>query len=321
MKKIDLYYDGEFGPELQLVIPYAYYLHCRGLLGKTVAAKDTKALYYFSEAHEELYERRTYRHPAESQRSFFPNPDEHTFFLKTSQWIPPSYKAKYENNRFKWGKEPLIISNKYGVEWGGKIFNYLDLPLLKIIFDLLSRRYQLIYSRFNPGEIIWDGNTILDLKDQDLLKEYPGILTIQELRRCNPDLSCNTLQLMLYANCRKFISVQGGNSVFASYFGGTNLIYALKGMELVRGDFNHFPLYSGASICPCLDRQSLLKSIQMLYLPDDTDYFGGLKIKALPLFLFMKYNSRVILHLLDPRSVLYLFKKIIKKVLRRLTQG
>lgn len=36
---------------------------------------------------------------------------------------------------------------------------------------------------------------------------------------------------MLHANCNAFVSVQGGNSVIASYFAGTHVILLLKAMK------------------------------------------------------------------------------------------
>ena len=55
-------YNGEFGFEMQLVIPYAYYCHKKGLKLKTISSKFTKPLYYFSENHIEKYDRRTSRY-------------------------------------------------------------------------------------------------------------------------------------------------------------------------------------------------------------------------------------------------------------------
>ena len=43
----------------------------------------------------------------------------------------------------------------------------------------------------------------------------------------------NRLQLMLHANRHHFVSVQGGNSVIASYFAGTNVdVWLSKAMKL-----------------------------------------------------------------------------------------
>jgi len=42
---------------------------------------------------------------------------------------------------------------------------------------------------------------------------------------------------LIHSNCESFISVQGGNSVLASFFGGANIIYAKKGNELICGAY------------------------------------------------------------------------------------
>lgn len=263
--KIDLSYDGEFGPELQLVTPYAYYLHKQGLLGRTAGARDTKCLYYFSPDHEEKYDKRFFRSPREAMRSVLPNPDEHVARLDTSKWTPPPYKTQYANDRFRWTKEPLVIMNKFCTEWKMRTYNYIDVPALERLIRMLRDRFQIVYCRPGAGDIVNDGNRVRDLGDFKLLTRYPEVVTIQDLKRANPDLSFNTLQMMVFANCGKFISVQGGNSVLASYFGGVNIIYARRGLELEAGDYHHFSLYSGARICPCLDRGALLRCVRVLF--------------------------------------------------------
>ena len=50
----------EFGYELQLVIPYAYYLYKNNLLNKTTSSFLTRELYYFSKNHKEKYKLRGY---------------------------------------------------------------------------------------------------------------------------------------------------------------------------------------------------------------------------------------------------------------------
>ena len=54
---------------------------------------------------------------------------------------------------------------------------------------------------------------------------------------------------MIHANCNNFISVQGGNAVLASYFGGTNIIYAREGSELSCDSYNgHYKKYSNCNV-------------------------------------------------------------------------
>ena len=92
MMKVDLDYCGEFGPELQTLIPYAYYLYKKDILGKTISSLDTKCFYYFSEQHEERYAQRKYVPPWNRMRRVLPNPDEHVSHFDISQFEPPPYK-------------------------------------------------------------------------------------------------------------------------------------------------------------------------------------------------------------------------------------
>ena len=52
-------FDGEFAPELEFVIPFAYWHYKNGTLLKTQGAKFTREMYFFSEHHEEIYNVRT----------------------------------------------------------------------------------------------------------------------------------------------------------------------------------------------------------------------------------------------------------------------
>jgi hypothetical protein len=53
---------------------------------------------------------------------------------------------------------------------------------------------------------------------------------------------------MLKANCEKYISVQGGTSIFSSLFGGTNIIYADDCMETKFNSFNWYTKLNNADI-------------------------------------------------------------------------
>ncbi len=289
-KKNNLEYDGEFGFEMQAVLPYAYYLYKNNRLGKTAGAKDSKCLYYFSQNHEEKYAVRRYVPPNDPVVKNNPNQTEHCFKLNTSEWTPPPYKQKYSNTRFLWEKEPLIISNKFNIEWNLRAFNYINLPTLEKIIQLLQKKYTLIYSRPKEKDCVNDHNEILEYGDFKLLEKFPNVLTMQELHKNNQDLSYNTLQLMVHSNCNKFISVQGGNSVLASYFGGTNIIYAIKGQELSSGDYCWYSLYSKARICPCMSYKSLLKSTDTLYGSERSALSKDCQFKK----QFMKYNLEIL---------------------------
>ena len=71
---------------------------------------------------------------------------------------------------------------------------------------------------------------------------------------------------MLHSNCEHFISVQGGNCVLASYFGGTNIIFARAGAELSCNAYNgHYKRYSNCNVLHHNNYKDLLTCIKSNY--------------------------------------------------------
>jgi hypothetical protein len=103
----------------------------------------------------------------------------------------------------------------------------------------------------------------LDLGEWDLVKKH-DIVTIQDLKHDGIDY--NTLQMMLYANCDKFITVQGGTSILASYFGGQNIIFARKGMEVKKGIYDRwYHMFGGSEIHHVKKYSELKKVVSLRY--------------------------------------------------------
>jgi len=240
----NIQFFGEFGYELIGVIPYAYWLHKRNKLNATKSSIDSKCLYYFSNNHLEInIKRKTVT------LSDFPWGDIHIAQINTSQWRPPPYKSEYINKKFVWEKPICVICNKYTSEWEGPPINFLSIEVLSTLFKLLKERYQIIYNRPTSKNIISDDQKEFFFNDLEYIKKkFPKIITIQELVDNNNDLTFNQLQMMIYANCDNFISVQGGSSVLTSYFGGKNIIFAKKGGELKHNSYNWYNQFSGSQI-------------------------------------------------------------------------
>lgn len=254
---------GEFGGDLISVAPYAYWLHVNQRLRRTRGVRDTQPLYYFSPRHEEIDQPRKLVTPVGFPVSYVHKPQ-----INTSQWIPPPYKTVYQNSRFRWDKPLCVISNKYTYEWGRPPVNFLSLKALQELFGVLQKKYQVIYNRPTPKQIVADEHEILNLGDHAMIRRmFPGVLMMSELWEKNKDLSFNTLQMMVFSNCDHFISVQGGNSVLASYFGGTNIIYAVEGRELEVNSFeNWYHLFSGCQIHVAQDEADLIRDVQKTYI-------------------------------------------------------
>ena len=250
----------EFGYELQLVIPYAYYLSTINKLQKTTSCHHTKELYYFSKNHNEKHATRRYYLPRG-----VPNNTPHSHHLKYDQYIPPPYKDIYKNDIFVYHKPLLIIHNKYNMEWDQPPVNFIDKPTLLNIFKLCHVKYRIVYIRPKSKHIVSDNSSLYDLSENDLFSTF-NVLDANDLYEthkikhniCN----FNHFQLLLHSNCSHFISVQGGNAVLASYFGGTNIIFAKKGSELSSKSYDgHYKKYSN---CNVLNNNNYSKFIDII---------------------------------------------------------
>ena len=255
-------YFGEFGYELISVIPYAYWLYTEGKLRSTKSVKDTKCLYYFSPRHKERDRARSF-----IELELFPASNIHVANLDTLKWTPPPYKKVYKNDRFVWSLPTCVICNKFTLEFDhSQPTNYISLDALQKIIALLISRYQIIYNRPLQYDIVPDHVPVqaTEFADHELIREkYPNVISIQQLSQVNKDLSFNTLQVMVYANCNNFISVQGGNAVLASYFGGKNIIYATIGQELRVNSYNNwYSKFSGCKVIHVNTYEGLINKVE-----------------------------------------------------------
>jgi ribosome-binding ATPase YchF (GTP1/OBG family) len=153
--------------------------------------------------------------------------------------LPPDYKSYYKNDEFIFDKPILIVANKYLKDpWANnKIMNNINLNTLEWIFDNYKENYEIIYNRMSK-----ENN--LTFQDRELCKKY-NIKMLENIIKT----SYNITQVKLYANAKKFISVQGGQAVLCSYFGGTNIILSQTGKDVKHKDFyKTYPRLSGAKI-------------------------------------------------------------------------
>ena len=236
MNKIDC--CGEFGYELMLVIPYAYFLHKKHKLESTVSSKYTKELYYFNNRHKEKYNKRRFQ-----LLDYLPNKTLNSNKIDLSKLVFPEYSKEYKNIIMTSEKPFLIIHNKYTMEWGRKPVNYINIDTLEYIFKNYANKYKIIYSRLTSEsnkDIAEDdqndySNKEFEKNEGDLLRKYK-VERIQDMYSIYKEAvyinNFNHFQLLLHANCKYFISVQGGTSALASYFKGKNLIYARSGSEV-----------------------------------------------------------------------------------------
>ena len=264
-------YFGEFGFELLAVIPYAYWLHKTGRLQLTQSCADTSPLYYFSPRHQEFPNERSYI-PVSEYPSMARNKDDFDSCdfpaqLDTAQWLPPPYKNIYANQTFVWPRELCVVCNKFTSEpsvKSGQVTNYLDVPELLELMKILNSKYQVIYVRPRASDIVNDHQPIAEFGDHDAIRrEFPEVLTIQQIHAEHPGLSFNELQMKLFANCNHFVSVLGGSSYLASYFGGKNIVLGREGWEVESNAFtNWFHEFSGAKVIPAATSTELFDLVR-----------------------------------------------------------
>jgi hypothetical protein len=256
-KEIEFF--GEFQQELTFVLPFAYWHHLNGTLLQTTSCNGTTPFYFFSENHIELPEKRDWL----NNSSNFEVPNmEHSNSFSYKKWARVPLKKYYANDRFVFEKPILIIANKYNVEWQGDPINYFSVDMLNGLFSAYKNKYQIVYNRPLSTYIVGDESEILDLGEYDLIRaDHPEVLLLNDLHeKYKESYSFNQLQLMVYANASKFISVHGGTAALASYFGGTNIIFSKRGLEHIFNEFELiFPKLSGAKILHAKDETALLR--------------------------------------------------------------
>jgi len=249
----------EFGYELISVIPYAYWLYENNMLEGTVSHNDTKEIYYFSRNHKEILGKRHSKHVRTCMKEgLIPNIFIHVKRLNEKQWSPPPYNIVYKNDQFHFD---AVVCNKYNVELGGKPVNYYPPEQLIEIFEQLKGK-NVLYSHMTKEMGYDDKVESLELNEWDVVRQYPNVTTIQAVIS-ETGFTYNHAQLMIYANAELFITLQGGSSIFASYFGGTNIIYAVVGHELKCGAFNNwYHKFSGSEVVHCTEYNDVITKIK-----------------------------------------------------------
>jgi hypothetical protein len=244
----EISFDGEFAPELQFALPFAYWHFKNGTLLKTNSSKFTSELYYFSPNHVEKYESRS----NEGNYNFEMPRILYSHDYDMSKWEPVPLKEKYANDVYVYDKPILVIANRYNMEWDGPPISYYSIDILNTIVEKLKGIYTIIYNRPKPQNITMDNSDIYDMDEYEWLeKEHPEVILMENLFKENKGNAnnFNHLQMMIYANSERFISIHGGTATLASYFGGINLVLSKQGPEHYFKCYEKlYPKFSGAKI-------------------------------------------------------------------------
>jgi len=271
----------EFGIELALAVPYAYWLHKNNQLETVVTSRGMKPFYYFCKDVREEFDYRTIDNHAAGLDKL-PNiwihgiePIEKPGILDYSQWVSPPYSEHYKNDEFDFGKPIVFISNIYNFEHGRPPkYHFFDMLTLYEMFTyLVESGYVVIYKRPTNGEgFAIDQNEINSVRsnlnilaniegigvisDRDLPNYMHDVWLFDDIVKKYPQYTYNEVQLKIMANTDKFISVCGGNGILSSLFGGTSILYVTQGRELrpnYFSDESYWKKLSGTDVIPVFD--------------------------------------------------------------------
>ena len=280
----------EFGIEMALALPYAYWLHEQGELEKVITSKGMKPFYYFCDSVEEKYEHRSIDNLNNGVQNLPNNWIHHNAvahfgkdyselteeektkangWLDYSQWECPPYRQEYYDESINVPNNYIVISNRYNLEHGELPIGYFDIECLNEMFNYLrSIGLNVIYKRPRNTEFTRDPNELLDLHihsngltDYDLVKKHPNVFLMDEVIRYN-NLSYNVGQLKIFSRSRGFISMGGGSSIFCSCFGVPVVIYVNTSGDIRPGYFDensYFRKLSNAPIYPTIDKKEDIK--------------------------------------------------------------
>tara|TARA_Y100001963_G_scaffold75332_1_gene104577 strand:+ start:4144 stop:5136 length:993 start_codon:yes stop_codon:yes gene_type:complete len=216
LKTIDINVNPEFGIELVLALPHAYWLHKNNKLGKVTTSMGMKPFYYFTDDVEEMHNQRTiineqsglsslpndwiygdrrhsklYSESWEHWENFY-NLEHPCGILDYRQWELPNYNEHYKNDDIKFEKPVIVISNRYNWEHGHAPVGYFDIKCLSEMFYYLTESgYTVIYKRPKNTEFPIDQNEVATLMSNFELKddvEDLGVISDYELTKYYDDV-------------------------------------------------------------------------------------------------------------------------------------
>ena len=270
----EISFNGEFAPELQFVLPFAYWHLKNGTLAKTKGAKFSRELYFFSPDHEESFDERS----NEGNYNFEIPRILYSQDYEIEKWEQVPLKETYQNKVYVYDKPILIIANRYNMEWDGPPISFFSIEVLDSIIKKLLDQYTIIYNRPRSQNIAVDDSVIYELDEYDWLKkEHPDVILMEDLFSENKGNAnnFNHLQLMVYANASHFISTHGGTGTLASYFGGINIILSKQGPEHHFNCYQKlYPKLSGAKVYHAKTDTELFEHIDN-YLSDDVAQYNN----------------------------------------------
>jgi hypothetical protein len=262
-------HNQEFGYELLSAVPYAYELHLKGQLEKTISGVGSEPLYYFSPVHEIVKGKRAYYGTLKARRYKLPYTEIHV--PERPKLTFPPYKEHYANDEYRWDKPTLVIANRYNMEWSQPPINFFDEKMLDWLFENLKSKYEIIYMAVDLPPELEDEHHSMKLDDRSIAQKH-GVKVFNDMAKSK---SWNEILLKVFANCEHYITMNGGYSILASLFGGTNIIYTTKKgnyftKEILHNSFERwYPNHSNQRVKMVLNYNELKSYVESFYIKEE----------------------------------------------------
>lgn len=244
---------GEFGMEMRVIVPWAYFKSLHGCLHlRTQGVKGSKYMYWFSDDHEIVSSERSH-HLLPHGNPFGGASVHRRDFPVDTDWQAPPFKTFFgfpTKHKMLERKPLVVIENKYTSEWKDPPINFMSVKVLLKLLEYLEPKYTILYKRHTDGHLV-DHHGIENNLGEKLVigRQFPSVFFYEDVQRDLKDVEDqNLLHFGLLSLSDRFLSVQGGTAVVCSYFGGSNVILIKRGKELTAGDYEYFHRFSNATV-------------------------------------------------------------------------
>lgn len=227
-------FDGEFGWEMLVGLPYAYFLHQCGKLEASVGCGPVSPFYFFSKNHTDDLEcsRTNSRRP---QRSWVYSKKKQVGGHPSPLWALPPLKAHYRKQQCSYCPQSdpfVVIFNKYSEEWGKPPVNFFSNELLSNLFGACDfYRIHCFYMRPQGGEFAEDKQTIYFLNDSALILKHKFVTSVHDICLRNKDETMNKVLLTLLSRTSFVATTQGGHVYLSLYSQSPVLVWQMRGHE------------------------------------------------------------------------------------------
>lgn len=279
----------EFGYEMAITMPYAYYLKQQGEEVKVITCTGMKPFYWFADEVEEKYDKRSIDNRINGVNKLPNNwihhnaiamygkdyseltPDQQyevNGVLDYSEWLSPPLKEQYYDETIELPDNFVVISNKYNLEHGKDPVSYYTVEALNTMLTHFKQAgYNVIYKRPQNIEFPNDENELKNTNlvgyveglgrtsDYDLIEAFDNAYLMDDIID-GLGLDYNEGQLKIFSRSEGFIGLGGGSSILLAYFGKPLVVYVNVSKDVRPGYFEgdcYFRKLSGADVYPAVD--------------------------------------------------------------------